>query len=176
MTVDKISLNISTPAEPIAPGRGFYQLEEESLFVQIGPFAAPRRFFSFLDSDGVRMDFDRHGRLIFVELAMPRRRWSVQPRLSPPQIVEAADIRWLNFRDLVARPRVFANDRKTIVKMAFSEVERPLNYYVAESVILQTDQDFGLAALWVTDITDDIAGQEISAFRKIIRGRQATYA
>jgi len=169
MTGDSISLSISTPSEPIAPGRGFYQLEEESLFVQVGQFVAQRRFFSYLDSDGIRLDFDRLGRLIFIEIDVSRRLWPVDPDLDPPEIIEPADIRWLHFREAVPIPKLATNQRRTLVKLAFRPVEEPLNYYLAQSVIAQADCNSRLAALWITNITDDIAGQEIGAFRKGIR-------
>lgn len=175
MTADRISLNISTPSEPIAPGRGFYQLEEEVLFVQVGQFTAHRRFFSYLDSDGIRLDFDRFGRLIFIEIDISRRHWKVRPNLSPPGVVEPADIRWLHFRDAVAVPKLLTNERKTVVKLAFQKVGDSLNYYAAQSVIVQTGSDNSLAAIWITDIVDDVAGQEIGAFRKGIRAYESYY-
>lgn len=175
MTADSISLNISTPSEPIAPGRGFYQLEEEALFVQVGQFASRRRFFSYLDSDGIRLDFDRLGRLIFIEVDISRRLWLVDPLLKTPEIVEPADIRWLHFRNSVPIPRLFTNERKTLVKLAFLQVNDPLNYYAAQSIIVQASRDCRLAALWITDIIDDIAGQEIGAFRKGIRAYESYY-
>ena len=46
-------LKISAPIEPIPPGRGFYQLEEDSLLVQVGVFDRRRRFFSYLQSEHV---------------------------------------------------------------------------------------------------------------------------
>jgi len=175
MTVNSINLNISTPSEPIAPGRGFYQLEEEALFVQVGQFAARRRFFSYLDSNGIRLDFDRLGRLIFIEIDMSRRRWPVDGSLAAPEIVEPADIRWLQFRDSVAIPRLTTNNRGTVVRLAFRQVDNPLNYYAAQSVIVQTGQDACLSALWITDIVDDIAGQEIGSFRKGMREYASYY-
>ena len=175
MTGDSISLSISTPSEPIAPGRGFYQLEEEALFVQVGQFVSRRRFFSYLDSERIRLDFDRLGRLIFIEIDISRRLWQVSPALTPPEIVEPADIRWLHFRESVPIPRLLTNERKTVLKLAFRQVDQPLNYYAAQSVIAQVDHNSRLAALWITDITDDIAGQEIGAFRKGIRAYESYY-
>lgn len=176
MTIGSISLNISTPTEPLAPGRGFYQLEEESLFVQVGRFASRRKFFSYLDTEGIHLDFDRQGRLIFAEIGTSRRHWPVEPSLTAPGVIEVADVRWLNFRDSVPAPRLSANERKTVLKVAFRESADSLYYYLAQSVIAQTDPDHQLTAIWITDIVDDIAGQEIGSFRKDTRAKQSYYA
>ena len=104
MTVERIRLRIATPIEPVMPGRGFYQLEEDALYVQVGLFSSGRRFYSFLESSNVLFDFDRLGRLIFMEVRVPRRRWEVDTTLEVPAIVQPADIRWLNFRDTIDHP------------------------------------------------------------------------
>ena len=89
MAAQAIKLRISTPTEPIPPGRGFYQLEEDSLYVQIGLFSRDRRFFSYLESKNTRLDFDREGRLIFIEVDLPRRQWPVDLQLTRPVVAEA---------------------------------------------------------------------------------------
>ncbi len=176
MTVCSASLNISTPTEPIVPGRGFYQLEEEVLFVQVGPFTGARRFYSYLEGGGVVFDFDRHGRLIFVEIDVARRHWKPKPNLNVPQVVEAADIRWLDFRNSLRPPVIETNDRRTVVKLTFEDTSAPRSYYAADSVIVQADPSNRLCAIWITDITDDIAGQEIGFFRKESRAKQSYYS
>jgi hypothetical protein len=176
MTVSPVSLNITTPTEPIAPSRGFYQLEEEALFVQVGPFTSQRRFYSYLESPGLCLDFDRQGRLIFIEVSVSRRKWSVVNSLKTPRIIEPADIRWLDFRDTFLPPALETNSSKTLLKLSFGASDDPLNYYLAKSVIAQTDRRDRLLSLWVTDITDDIAGRAISFFRKDLRANQSYYA
>ena len=158
------------------PGRGFYQLEEDSLFVQVGSFTSRRRFYSYLESASVLLDLDRHGRLIFAEVGQPRRHWDIEPSLAIPQIVEPADVRWLNFRNSVKKPVFVANREKTALKICFEETSDPLNFYLAQSVIVQTDKKHRLSALWITDITDDMAGREISKFRKDLRAKQSYFS
>ncbi|UCG62410.1 MAG: hypothetical protein JSV52_03745 [Candidatus Zixiibacteriota bacterium] len=176
MTVNTIGLTISTPTEPILPGRGFYQLEEEALFIQVGPFVSSRRFYSYLEGTGILLHFDRHGRLIFVEIEMARRHWRLNPHLKAPTVVEPADIRWLNFRNSIKPPRIETNARRTVVKLSFEDTVEARSYYAADSVIVQSDPSDRLCALWVTDITDDIAGQEIGFFRKKSRAKQSYYS
>ncbi len=44
MSLSEIQLRIDTPTGPTKAGRGFYQLDEESLFVQIGQFTESKHF------------------------------------------------------------------------------------------------------------------------------------
>ncbi len=176
MTVKSPRLSISTPTEPILPGRGFYQLEEETLYVQIGPFHDHRKFFSYLDSNNVSLQLDRTGRLIFLSVGIPKRRWKIAPSLTPPKIVEPADIRWLDFREQIEEPALLTNKPKSVIKLEFSQIENPLNYFVAGAVVAQVDSEGQLAALWVTEIVDDLAGREIGAFRKQLRLDGSYYA
>ncbi len=176
MALDVLKVRVSTPTEPIQPGRGFYQLEEDALYVQVGPFSKERRFFSYLESPHLRLDFDKEGRLIFIEVNVPRRRWQVVPRLQPPEIVEAADIRWLNFREDITTPNLLTTSKQTILCLSFTEADEVQSYYLAEQVILQVDRDQRVTKVWVTDIVDDLAGQEIGAFRKKIRGEPVPFS
>jgi hypothetical protein len=169
MTLSRIRLRISTPREPIPPGGGFYQLEEDILYVQVGLFSTNRRFFSYLESENVRLELDRSGHLIFIEVNLPRRRWEIDTELAAPVIVEPADIRWLNFRNTFKEPRLVASPDKTTAAILFSDLTPTHNYYLAESVILQTYHRREAVAIVVKDIVDDLAGKEIASFRKSLR-------
>ena len=169
MATKSLTLKISTPTEPILPGRGFYQLEEDALYVQVGLFNNERKFFSYLESDTVRFDLDRHGRVIFIELDKPRRQWPVDESLTLPEVAEPADIRWLNFREVITSPKLTTNKRRTLVRMVFTN-EAPVKcYYLSENVLIEVDREGLLVSVWVDDIVDDLAGQEIAWFRKTLR-------
>ena len=169
MAVQAPRVRISTPTEPILPGRGFYQLEEDSLYVQVGPFLGNRRFFSYLEAENVNLHFDREGRLIFIEVNEPRRRWPVKKAIRPPAVVEPADIRWLDFRSGLKQPQFSTDRRRTILKIQFESCAELRNFYIAEHVIAQISQSNELCAIWIDDIVDDLAGQEIAAFRRQLR-------
>ncbi len=176
MTVQSIRVNVSTPTEPTPPGRGFYQLEEDTLFVQVGPFQDRRKFFSYIESDHLSLELDRTGRLIFIEVSVPRRRWQIADDLVAPKVVEPADIRWLDFRENITSPRLLTNEQRSLLKLEFSALTDPLSYYLADSVTAQVDIEGQLGAVWVTEITDDLGGQEIGAFRKKLRLNNSYYA
>lgn len=169
MTVTTPKLRIETPTGPLLTGRGFYQLEEESLYVQIAPFEKSRRFFSFLEAPNVRLDLDKQGRLLFIEVNVARRHWTVDPDLEPPDSALPADIRWLDFRETLDPPRVLTDKRRQAIRLLFSGERIAGSYLLARNVIIETDTDNNLAAIWISDITDDLAGREISAFRKQTR-------
>ncbi len=169
MDYSPLRVRISAPIEPILPGRGFYQLEEDTLYVQVGPFTRKRRFYSYIEAPSVRFDLDSLGRLIFIEIMVPRARWPKAEDTRPPSVVEAADIRWLGFRESTRDPVITCAPDGSTVRLRFGDNPQLRNYYLAESVIAQVDNDDCVAAVWITDIVDDLAGRKIAAFRKSLR-------
>jgi hypothetical protein len=161
-----INLKIDTPTGEVTPGRGFYQLEEDSLYVQIGEFGHNRAFFNYLESDSARFDIDKSGRLTLIEVPVSRRLWTVDPHLAAPTIAEPADVRWLDFRTPICEPELITNERLTSLLIRFSSNGAPNWYRIAEAVFLRADQNSHLAAIMITGIEDDLAGQQIAAFRR----------
>jgi hypothetical protein len=162
-------LQISTPSEPIEPGRGFYQLEEEVLYVQVGRFESGKRFYSYLESSNFSMEFDREGHLIFIELNLPRRLWPVDQALNWPTEVEPADIRWLDFRAHIEMPQINTNQERSMIQIMLSDTVSSKVYYLASTVVLLVDSANLPVGMMIRDINDDLAGAEIAAFRKQLR-------
>ena len=171
MCVRAITLKIETPTGLVLPGRGFYQLEEDALYVQVGEFSRRRRFFSYLESDRVRFDIDKAGRLMLIEVDHARRRWKVDRNLAPPTIGEPADIRWLDFRARIPDPQILTDEQRAVLLLRFAESSSWRWYALAESVLVQVDECDHLAAVWIADIVDDLAGQRIASFRKKVSRR-----
>ena len=172
--LEAIALKIDTPTGQIVPGRGFYQLEEDALYIPVGEHSANRRFFSYLESEQVRFDIDKFGRLMLIEVDLPRRRWTVDNQLKAPSIASPADIRWLDFRARIPGPQLLTNQRRTLLMLQFAPGHSWRWYSLAESVLVQADRDHRLTAVIVTDIEDDLAGQQIAAFRKSISHDRTT--
>ncbi|MBN2226362.1 MAG: hypothetical protein JW763_03260 [candidate division Zixibacteria bacterium] len=175
MPVTAIKLNIKIPTASVPPGRGFYQLEEETLYLPVEYPGEQCRFFSYLESDPVSFQLDRDGRLIFIEITLPRRRWRIKPNLVPPETAESADIRFLDFRDRFTEPAVLCNEKKDFLLVRFSRGAATHNYYLAQNLIAQVTENHQLTALWVFDIVDDLAGREIAAWRKLIHGKPSSF-
>ena len=71
-------VKVDAPIGDTPPGRGFYQIEEDSLYVPVGSTEATRKPFSYLDGEYVQMDFDRMGRLMLIEVGLSRRSWQIE--------------------------------------------------------------------------------------------------
>ncbi|MCX6833600.1 MAG: hypothetical protein NTW07_00450 [candidate division Zixibacteria bacterium] len=165
-TIESIALKIDTPTGGLIPGRGFYQLEEDALYVQVGAYNKHQKFFNYLESDVVRFDIDKDGRLIFIEVSMPRRHWELNAKISPPIVADPADIHWLDFRTRIAEPKLLANENQTSLLIDFMSPHSWRWFTLAERVFVLVDHEHRLAAVMVTDIEDDLAGAQIAAFRK----------
>lgn len=166
MAIESIKVRVSTPTEHLLLGRGFYQVDDGTLFVQIGPFQHSRHFFSYLESESVRIDIDREGRPIFIEVGLPRQRWQLLPGFQMPPAVEAADLRFTDFRKTIGQPTLLASPNRSSLLIRFDRSTRSRCYHLADSVIAQVSDDGELMAIWVMDIVDDFAGQQLAAFRK----------
>jgi len=165
-----LSLRISTPTDNLPRGRGFYQLEEEELYLPIEYAEGKARFFSYLESETVSLHLDKTGRLIFIELTLPRRRWRYKENLIVPERAAIADIRFLDFRQSFKAPSVLCDKTRENLMLRFRRGSSAQNYFLAENLIAQVNDKKELMAIWVTNIIDDIAGREISSWRKSIRG------
>ncbi|HDL01536.1 MAG TPA: hypothetical protein ENH23_04810 [candidate division Zixibacteria bacterium] len=166
MPSSKIQLRISTPTGPVKSGRGFYQLDEESLFVQIGLFTEKKHFFNYLENDCVLFDLDRTGQLIFIEISKAKRHWIIDDFLTSPTDAETADIRWLNFREKLPDVLIKTDNNFEIVKLEFQKNNSPLYFIISESVLVETDHAHSLTAVWVTSYEEDAGGQYIKRFRR----------
>lgn len=160
-----VNLKIDAPTGLNLTGRGFYQLEEDALYVQIGPFGPKRHFFSVLESDDVRFEMDIKGRLMFIEVTAPRRRWRVDPKMTPPRIAEAADVRWLDFRTQLPSPDLITNVRRTALMLRFAQSSSWCWYRLGGAISIQVQPDDRLAALYIDNLVDDLAGSMLAAFR-----------
>lgn len=165
---DLPKLKIDAPVGKANPGRGFYQLEDDLLYVQVGDFTPERRFFNYLESDPVRFHIDRLGRLMLVEVTSPRRQWTVASDLTVPGIGERADVHFLDFRERIAEPELLTDPDRSILLVRFAHAQSWHWYVIADSVLIQTDGDNRMTALMVSEIEDDLAGRQIAFFRKYI--------
>jgi hypothetical protein len=176
MSVKTINVNVTTPSVTIPRGRGFYQLEEEELYLPLIHAAKQKaKFFSYLESENISLQFDREGRLIFIEITLPRRRWEERADLALPHKARTADIRFLDFRNSLPPARIFCDPTGQSLMLRFAHSTNGPLYYLAENLIAQLDNNNHLTAIYATDITDDLAGREIAFWRKsIYRARDSS--
>jgi len=176
MPVKALKVRVITPAEHISRGRGFYQLEEEELYLPIESAPEERRFFSFLESESVSLQLNRDGCLVFVEVTIPRRHWQVKMDLVFPETAETADIRFLDFRETFPEPTILCDHSRRNLMIKFGRGPAAHNYYLAENLIAQISAADKLVAIWASDIIDDVAGRGISAWRKSLYGNTSALA
>lgn len=169
MSADAIRLRIAPPTDLFPLGKGFYQLEEDALYVQFQPAEVHAQVFSYLESDNFRLDLDQAGRLLFIELTSPRHTWTIDTTLTLPSSLGFADIRCLEFRQRISAPRLSTDPSRSIVALSFSSAPIDRSFRIADSVILQTSPGDTLSRLIITDIVDDLAGRHIAAFRQSLR-------
>jgi len=169
MSLKSLNVRVSTPTELIPCGRGFYQLEEESLYLPVEYPGDSARFFSYLDSSYLSFHIARDGRLIFIDLSLPRRRWPLIDNFVPPEQAAPADIRFLDFRTRFIEPSYHCDHKRENLLIRFGRGPAEHNYYLAENMIAQINSDNKLVAIWIKDIVDDLAGREILEWRNYIR-------
>ena len=170
MPIKAPKIRVNAPAGKNPYGRGFYQLEEEELYLAVEYPNERPRFFSYLESNSLSFHFDRRGRLIFIELLLPRRRWKVKNELILPEKAQKADMRFLDFRNQFVEPSIFCDRTRENLMFRFGPGPAAHNYYLAENLIAQVSPSGRLVTLWVSDIVDDIAGREIFTWRKRVHG------
>jgi len=170
MPIKAPKIRVNAPTGNIPYGRGFYQLEEEELYLAVEYPDERPRFFSYIESKTLSFHLDRYGRLIFIELALPRRRWKIKENLVIPERAESADLRFLDFRRNVKSPAIYCDETHENLMFRFGRGPAVSNYYLAQNLIAQLDNSGFLAALWISDIVDDLAGREIFTWRKQVHG------
>ncbi len=170
MAITAPKIKVVTPTAGIPLSRGFYQLEEDELYLPLEYPGEKARFFSYLDSGQVCLHLDREGRLIFVEVTTPRRQWKERDHFVFPEIAAPADIRFLDFRDSLVPPSVYCDHRRNRILIRFMRGSAEHNYHLGQNLIGQVDKQDRLIALWAGDIIDDLAGREIAAWRKTVHG------
>ena len=159
-------IRLYPPTGDLPPGRGFYQLEDDRLYIHVGPTGRHRHFFSYLEAVNVRLDFDRQAYLMFIEVAVPRRQWPVDEHLLPPTAADRAEVTWLDFRTAMASPGLVTDTRRSTLAIRFRQMAGMRAIALAEQVLLELDERDAAVALWVTDIEDDFAGREIAVYRR----------
>ncbi len=163
---EPIRIRVFPPTGPLPPGRGFYQLEEDALYFQVGGFTKPLPFFSYLESETVRFDINRRGRLIFVEVSLPRRQWQVESDFELPKASDQARILFLDFRQQTKQPRIKTDLTRESLRLEYETNGGTHTFQVSANLYLAVNNAGHLASVTMTSLTDDLAGQELTSFRR----------
>ncbi len=160
---DSIKVVVKTPAANHPVCRGFYQVEEDSLYVPVYPAG---KFFSYLDSPQAGLDIDREGRLLFLHVHTPRRQWEVKRHSDPPINSNPADIRFLGFREKLPQTRIETASDQSWLRLVFSDSAQTSAYALADDLKIELTDNRLLASIWITAIEEDRAARGMAAWRK----------
>jgi len=159
---DSVKIIVTTPADQQPICRGFYQVEEDSLYV---PFYPGGSFFSFLDSPQVAFDVDRTGRLLFIQVHVPRHGWITRDNLVPPATKEAAEMHLRGFREKLPAARLETPPDRSWLRIVFADDSATRPCIIAENLICEILDRRSLAAVWIMSIEDDRAARGMAAWR-----------
>ncbi|MDD4052276.1 MAG: hypothetical protein PHR28_10330 [candidate division Zixibacteria bacterium] len=154
---------IQTPAAESRFSRGFYQVEEDALYVPLYP---ARTFFSYLDSDLLSLQTDNQGQLVFLQLLLPRPNWIANPSIAWPDVSLTADVRLLDFRNQLPEIGVETSPDRSLVRIAFASETEAVAYRLTETLICEVTPNARLTAIWIREIEDDRAAARMAAWRK----------
>ncbi len=163
MTAVPPRIVIQTPATEPRFSRGFYQVEEDALYVPLHP---ARPFFSYLDSERLSLQTDNRGQLVFLQLMLPRVGWIVHPTLAWPATPLTADIRLLDFREQLPEVQVETSPDRSLVRIFFDTGAQTTAYRLTETLTGEITPDARLTAIWIWGIEDDRAAAKMAAWRK----------
>ncbi len=164
-----IRIFIQSPAEGESFSRAFYQAEEETLIVSLFPEG---KFFSYLDSPQLSFDIDSRGRLLSIQVLVERKSWRTRKNLKPPPAPESADIRFIDFRDQMPEARIESTSDGKLMHIVFIDDHGFKAYRLTDKLKVEVTSDSYLAGIWILDIEDDRAAQELAAWRKQMKGEE----
>jgi len=164
-----IKVVIKTPDLHPAVSRGFYQVEEDSLYVPLHPAG---KFFSYLDSRQATFDIDNAGRLLFIQVQAPRHTWNIGGKIKPPVLSSPADVRFLDFRNTLPAARLETPADRSWLRLIFDGGKQASPYRVAKNLIFEITSESTLASIWIMTIEDDRAARGMAAWRKKIQEQE----
>jgi hypothetical protein len=163
-----IKVATKTPAAHQYVSRGFYQVEEDSLYVPLYPGG---KFFSYLDCDQVIFDIDSHGRLLFIQVLTPRHQWYIHDNLIPPIGLDSIDLHFRGFRENLPPARLETPPDRSCLYIGFDRDRTAVRYRLAKNLMVAVTRNATLAGIWITAIEDDRAARAMSAWRKDLKNQ-----
>ena len=145
----------------ISLAASFYDQETNILSVNILPFEP---YDSYVESEDVRIDTDRNGRPVFIEVSRPQDEWHMESELALPVIGEAGI---LNLRETVRTfptAEILCDQARKTVCLKFLARKGELVIRLADNMLAEIADGF-LVAIWLADVQTDYAGRRQSQWR-----------
>jgi len=150
-------------AQRVPQARGFYDTLEESLNIVI---KARGKFYSYIQGQHYSVDLDRRGRLLGIEIFLPRKEWIVKSDLMISNDCPPRQISILEHRLEVEPLGIFTTHNRNICRLAFTEEKISYKYRVAQNVIFEVNVLDELSAIWMLNLEDDFGFKKEMDFRK----------
>ncbi len=149
------------PARTLPHSAAFYDQESDILAVNILPF---NPYDAFVESEDIRIDTDRFGSPIYIEVAQAQKDWTIEPVLPFPSVSEAVE---LSIRETTRRfpgGSVSTDPAKSIARIRLLAREDGALYRVADHLLAEVADGY-LVGFWVDRIEMDFAGRKQARWR-----------
>ena len=160
-----IQLKTSEIARPF-PFRAFYDSTGDTLSVGI---KQKGKFGISIEADDISFDLTKDGKLLNIDVWIPRKNWTVDKAIHPPEEIEKASVVFVS-KKVQTEPIAYVTDpKKTLLCIRFAS-ERVSRFITpATSLIFELNAKDQLIGLWITQIEEDINFQKESEWRRSIK-------
>jgi hypothetical protein len=148
------------------PCRAFYDAGGDSMSVGI---KQKGKFGACLEGDGFSFDLTKDGKLLNIDVWKPRKEWSIEKAIHPPEDVAREDVTFVGMR-LKAEPIAYSTDDKRnllYIRFASERVARFVS--PANSLIFELNAKHQLIGLWILHIEDDVNFVKESEWRRSVK-------
>jgi len=149
--------------EKIPSARGFYDNMENSLNMVI---KARGKFYSYVQGKDYSLDLDRRGKILGIEIYVPREEWIVDRELVPPAKCEMRQIQVLEHRVEVEPKGFYTNEAKNLACIRFTSEKISYFYKVAQNLLFEVNVLEELSAVWILNLEEDYGFKKEMKYRK----------
>jgi hypothetical protein len=152
------------PRQEVALGQAFWDLHSQSIEYHIVPH---RPYHSYIEGDNFRIETDRGGRPVLVEIREPQNgSGGPCPPAPEPALVQSCDLRFLDLR-IRSRSICAAVDFSNSLSFIKLLGGAPVAFgAVATGAVWGIDANGFLSALWLTDVQSDPSGLRRGRWRR----------
>jgi hypothetical protein len=149
------------PVDQFSLTAAFYDEESRALAVHILPFEP---YHSYLEAGDVRIDTDAAGRPVYIEAALNRTEWLIDPRFALPAADEEGTIRFRETRRTYSPGEILASPCRSMacVKFLARRGERVVRF--SKDLLFEIADGF-LVAVWISAIGLDFGGRRQAKWR-----------
>jgi len=149
------------PCDQQALTASFYDQESETLTVHILPFEP---YHGYLEAGDIRIDTDEEGRPVFIEAAVDRADWKIDPHYMFPAVETNGTIVFRETRRIHSPGEVWASPCRKMACLRFLARRDGHVVRFSKDIMVETADGF-LVAVWIRGISLDFGGRKQAAWR-----------